>query len=85
MNTGSATISKADGIETLPTPHSRLTSYFRYDEKGLRLEVGFKYGAVKQHWPIYKQTWTDLKLAPSKGRFYLQAIKKTNPGNFIKR
>jgi hypothetical protein len=71
---GAAT--KSDQPETLPTPHSSYVSYFRYDPKTLRLEVGLKHGSVVEHSPVYPQTWLDLKIAPSKGRFYIQTIKR---------
>lgn len=63
--------------EKIGIEHSKWLAYADYDPVAYRLEIGFKNGRVVQHWPIYPQTWMDFKLAPSKGRFYMQAIKKT--------
>jgi hypothetical protein len=65
-------------LETIPTPESSYLAYLRYDPKGLRLEVGFKYGGIVQHWPVYPQTWLDMKVHPSKGKFYHAVIKLTS-------
>jgi len=59
--------------------HSTWLVYGDYDPASLRLEIGFRDGKVVEHWPVYPQTWQDLKLAPSKGSFYNFAIKKVTP------
>ncbi len=71
--------------EKIGFEHSKWLMYADYDPVELRLEVGFKDGKVVEHWPIYPQTWIDFKLAPSKGSFYAAAIRKTNPGEDIKK
>ncbi len=70
--------------EKIGFEHSKWLEYADYDPIGLRLEVGFKSGKIVTHWPIYPQTWIDFKLAPSKGRYYAQAIKKASPAMEIK-
>ncbi len=70
--------------EKIGFEHSKWLMYAEYDPKAFRLEVGFKNGSIVEHWPVYPQTWLDFKLAPSKGRFYAAAIKKTSPGEQIK-
>lgn len=62
--------------EKIGFEHSRWLEYADYDPKELRLEIGFKNGRIVEHWPVYPQTWIDFKLAPSKGRYYNEAIKK---------
>lgn len=80
----SSTATDDAGFQVLPTPHSSYIAAFRYNKKTLRLEVTFKFGGIKSHYPIYEQTWLDLQAAPSMGRYYTQAIARTNPGEKIK-
>lgn len=71
--------------ERIVTEHSKWLMYADYDPVSLRLEIGFRNGRIVQHWPIYPQTWTDFKAAPSKGSFYSFAIKKVTPPIEIKK
>ncbi len=71
------------GVESFPCDSSYL-QYAKYDSTNLRLEIGFKYGGIVQHWPTYPQTWIDFKVAPSKGKFYHASIKIATPSIRIK-
>lgn len=71
-------------LERVVFEHSKWLVYGQYDPVSLRLEVGFRSGSIVQHWPVYPQTWMDMKLAPSKGSFYHFAIKKVTPPITIK-
>lgn len=64
--------------------HSSWIRYADYEAKELTLQIGFRDGRVVEHTPVYPQTFLDFKLAPSKGRFYLQAIKAISPAETIK-
>lgn len=64
--------------------HSKWLMYGDYDPVALRLEIGFRSGKIVQHWPVYPQTWLDMKLSPSKGSFYHFAIRKGTPAIEVK-
>ena len=68
---------KGPAREKIVLEHSSWLAYADYDPVEFRLEVGFKNGKVVEHWPVYPQTFLDFKLAPSKGSYYVKAIKKT--------
>lgn len=71
--------------EKIGFDHSSWLMYADYDPVALRLEVGFKSGKIVEHWPVYPQTWTDWKAAPSKGSYYNAAISKLMPPSDIKK
>lgn len=71
--------------ERIVCDQSSWLSYGLYDPVGKRLEIGFKDGRVKVYSPINPQTWLDFKVAPSKGQYYLGAIRKTTESEDIKK
>lgn len=64
-------------VETEPFGNSSYLSSGQYDPVNLTLTINFQYGGVRQYRPVYPQTWMDLKLSPSKGKFFHEAIRKT--------
>lgn len=74
----------APAIDKLVCDKSSFLMYAEYDPKEMSLEVGYRNGKVVQHSPVYKQTWEDFKVAPSKGRFYNATIARITPGELVK-